>query len=155
MIIFDVEASGLSSQSYPIEIAWQDRDDASVFDAFLLTPHDTWKHWDEYAEKEIHHISREQLISEGISINEACLRLNDKLRGITIYSDAIEYDQRWMMKLFEQAEVKPEFSFGSIFDVITAQEIFRFRDTFECKEVVHRALDDVRQIIECLNKLSD
>ena len=150
MVIFDVEASGLSDQSYPIEIAWQDRDDESCFDSFLIIPHDSWNYWDEYAEKEIHHISREKLSSEGISIREACSRLNDRLKGKTIYSDAIEYDQRWIQKLFDQASVKTEFSFGSIFDCITTQEIFDVKDTIECEEIAHRALEDVRQIIRCL-----
>ncbi|UZE94500.1 hypothetical protein [Alkalimarinus alittae] len=50
MIIFDVEASGLSDDSYPIEVAWQDSNDPECFDSFLINPNETWKHWDDYAE---------------------------------------------------------------------------------------------------------
>ena len=75
MIIFDVEASGLSDDSYPIEVAWQDGTNEDLFDSFLIKPCDSWVHWDDYAEQEIHHISRNTLHSEGISITESCIRL--------------------------------------------------------------------------------
>jgi hypothetical protein len=31
MIVFDVEASGLSTESYPIKIAWQDSENPNTF----------------------------------------------------------------------------------------------------------------------------
>ncbi|MEH6628750.1 MAG: hypothetical protein V7739_20100 [Motiliproteus sp.] len=53
MIIVDIEASGLSPDSYPIEIAWVDtRTDAC--DAFLINPETAccdWDYWNYDAEK--------------------------------------------------------------------------------------------------------
>jgi hypothetical protein len=150
MIVFDVEASGLSKESYPIEIAWQDSCHPCSFDTFLVRPVNTWVYWDEYAEKEIHHISRASILREGISIADACDRLNTKLSGKIIYSDAIEYDQRWVLKLFNEAGIKPKFSFGSIYEIVEKESTQRFESAIEHEHVVHRALDDVRQIIRLL-----
>jgi len=86
MIIFDVEASGLSAESYPIEFAWQDSENQNCFDSFLIKSSSEWTHCDSFAETEIHHISREMLEFDGISIEEACNRLNTNLSGKTIYS---------------------------------------------------------------------
>ena len=151
MIIFDVEASGLSDDSYPIEVAWQDSDDSDCFDSFLINPSESWKHWDNYAEQEVHHISRNTLHSEGISITEACIRLNTKLSGQTIYSDAIEYDERWLLRLFSQSGMTPEFSIGSIYQVINEAELRKLESSVESQRVIHRALDDVKQIIRLLS----
>tara|TARA_R110002072_G_scaffold238329_1_gene395678 strand:+ start:12350 stop:12811 length:462 start_codon:yes stop_codon:yes gene_type:complete len=150
MIIFDVEASGLSDASYPIEIAWQDSDDPDCFDSFLIKPSESWTHWDDYAEQEIHHISRNTLHKEGVSIADASTRLNTKLAGKTIYSDAIEYDQRWLLKLFDEAGMTPKFSIGSIYQVIQDARLRGFESSIENEIIVHRALDDVKQIIRLL-----
>jgi hypothetical protein len=50
MIIFDVEASGLSNQNYPIEIVWQYRYVASHFDSFLINTLETWMYREKYSE---------------------------------------------------------------------------------------------------------
>ena len=150
MIIFDVEASGLSDASYLIEVAWQDSDDPDCFDSFLIKPSESWTHWDDYAEQEIHHISRNMLHSEGISTNDACTRLNTRLAGKTIYSDAIEYDQRWLLKLFDEVGMTPKFLIGSIYQVISEESLRKFESSVESEHIIHRALDDVKQIIRLL-----
>jgi len=150
MIVFDVEASGLSPESYPIEIAWQDSENPSRFDSFLIKPATSWAHWDTYAETDIHHISREMLELDGISIEAACNRLNTRLSGMTIYSDAIDYDHRWVERLFKGAEITQQFYCESIYSAIDNLP-FQWDESATEREVVkHRALDDVRQIIRLL-----
>ena len=146
MIIVDVEASGLHQESYPIEIAWQDSEQPESFDSFLIVPLAHWRHWDDYAESEIHNISREQLFDSGITVNKACERLNSALINQIIYSDAIEYDQRWIMRLFDETEIKPSFSFGSVIDLLPKGGDFKYNKLVESAPVKHRALDDARQI---------
>lgn len=150
MIIFDVEASGLSDDSYPIEVAWQDSNDPECFDSFLINPNETWKHWDDYAEQEIHHISRNTLQLEGISTTDACIRLNTKLAGKTIYSDAVEYDQKWLLKLCDESGIAPEFSIGSIYQFIDEEKLRKFESSIDSERIIHRALDDAKQIIRIL-----
>ncbi len=151
MIIFDVEASGLSEESYPIEIAWQDTDSPNEFDSFLIKPASSWTYWDEKAETKIHHISRDTLFSEGINADKACCRLNQKLTGKTIYSDAFVFDKRWILKLFANSKQAPSFNFGSIYDVIDTSLFQLFEREIEREVIAHRALSDVRQIIRLLD----
>lgn len=146
MIIVDVEASGLNQESYPIEIAWQDSKKPENFDSFLIVPLAHWTHWDDYAENEIHHIPRELLFDSGITANEACSRLNSALKNEVIYSDALEYDQRWIMRLFNETELKPTFNFGSVIDLLPKGGYSKYSQLLESAPVEHRALDDARQI---------
>ena len=155
MIIFDIEASGLHPESYPIEIAWQDSDDPESYDEFLIKPASGWTHWDDYAENKIHHISRKMINESGISISEACARLNTALEGKTIYSDAIDFDQRWMMRLFNEAGLEPLFNFGSVIDLLPSIADRIHLETLQHTLVKHRALDDARQIAKWMNQLLD
>ena len=100
MYVIDIEASGLAEESYPIEIAWQSVSNEDDFDSFLIQPIDSWKHWDAYAEEHVHHISRNSLFEQGISAQSACERLNESLKNKVVYSDAVNFDERWMLKLF-------------------------------------------------------
>lgn len=155
MIIFDIEASGLHPESYPIEIAWQDSNDPESYDEFFIKPASGWTHWDDYAETEIHHISRKTIIESGISISEACSRLNTALEGKTIYSDAIDFDKRWMMRLFNQADLEPLFNFGSVLDLLPSTSDRIHFETLQNTPVKHRALEDARQIAKWMNLLLD
>jgi len=146
MIIIDVEASGLAEQSYPIEIAWQDTENVNQFDSFLIQPLDSWSYWDDHAEQVIHHISRAELFQKGISPAAACDRLNQHLRGKTVYSDAVSYDQRWVTSLFEAVGMRMELSFGSIYDRLPAGCREKYSTLIENEPVKHRALEDARQI---------
>lgn len=150
MIIFDVEASGLSTESYPIEIAWQGSEKPDRFDSFLIKPATSWTYWDTYAESDIHHISREMLDIDGILIEEACNRLNTNLSGKTIYSDAIDYDQLWVKQLFVCAGISQLFYCESIYRVTDHQPLQWNESMIEREVVKLRALDDARQIIRLL-----
>lgn len=151
MIILDIEASGLDPESYPIEIAWQHRFNPVHFDTFLIRPEPTWHHWDSYAEEQIHHISRASLKLHGINALEAANRLNSALRGQRVYTDAINYDLRWMNKLFNESGIDAEFSMRDIELLLEPSKVQAFKDRLLKKSILHRALPDVRQIIEALN----
>ncbi|WP_250657070.1 hypothetical protein [Alkalimarinus coralli] len=153
MVIFDIEASGLHPESYPIEIAWQDSNEPSHFDSFFIRPTSNWTYWDDYAETEIHCTSRDTIVAQGISVEDACLRLNQSLKEKIIYSDAIEYDRHWMMKLFDEAGVKPTFNFGSVLDTLPEDGEFRLSQLTETAYIKHRALDDARQIAGWVDQL--
>lgn len=153
MYIIDVEASGLAAESYPIEIAWLDSEDPDSFDSFLIVPDPTWIHWDEYAENEIHHISRAMLEEDGITLEEACERLNFKLSGKEVYSDAVDFDRNWIQRLFNTVSVEPTFKVRSIFDLLPENAEQDYDALVFDQVVVHRALDDARQIASMVAKL--
>jgi len=70
-----------------------------------------------------------------------------------IYSDAVEYDQRWLMKLFDETEIKPTFSFGSVIDLLPKGNDLKYSQLLESTPVKHRALDDARQIAAWVHHL--
>jgi hypothetical protein len=60
--IIDVEASGLGSLSYPIEVGISMANGKKY--CSLIQPEPGWVHWDESAEA-VHHLTREQLRVHG------------------------------------------------------------------------------------------
>jgi hypothetical protein len=99
-VFLDIEASGLSDRSYPVEIAWNNGDGkvSSFLINVALVP--GWTHWDPNAEK-LHGISRKTLEEDGVDPDAACHVLLTELKGKTVYSDASEFDQFWLDRLFD------------------------------------------------------
>lgn len=156
-IFIDFEASSLSTRSHPIEVAWSTPDGA--IESHLILPLADWQDWDDYAEREIHHISREMLTAEGKDPAWVAARMNEVLGGSIVYSDAPEFDERWLMRMFDAVGLEPTFQIG-FFDTVVmyaqapdpdgARERIR-RASFEARERVphqHRAAWDVHYLLE-------
>jgi hypothetical protein len=149
--MIDFEASSLSSDSYPIEVAWSTPDGS--IESHLIRPHWSWTDWDDYAEREIHHISHETLRIEGESPREVAAAMNNALAGQTVYSDAPEFDGHWLARLFEAAGLEPAFELGPVYPLfpnpISAADFSRL--TTEARSRVpgqHRAAWDVQFLLE-------
>jgi hypothetical protein len=95
----DVEATGFGPNSYPIEIAWND--EHGEIHRCLIDPTSvpSWTEWGVEAER-VHGIDRERLLRNGWPPEYVANRLVEDLRGKTIYTDAPDYDARWVGKLF-------------------------------------------------------
>jgi hypothetical protein len=149
--IIDIEASGFSLKSYPIEIAWRSEDGS--FDSFLIKPHEKWTHWSNDSES-VHGIPRQKLLAEGISLDEACQRLNLKLKGKTVYSDNAAFDTIWIEDLFYYAseDIKPEFSIKQInalyYFMGSKENVRAFNSEIKKSKAAHRALDDCDRYID-------
>ena len=109
--ILDFEASGFGCESYPIEVGLA----LGGGERFctLIRPADDWVHWDQQAEN-VHHITRNDLNAYGIAIADVCARLNQLLRGQTVYCDGWVVDKPWLNRLYEAAQVEPTFSLSPI-----------------------------------------
>lgn len=151
MIILDIEASGLSIESYPIEVAWQHRFVASACDTFLIKPNEYWTHWDMHAELCIHHISRQVLFDEGLPVRDAAVRLNTQLAGQLVYTDAVDYDRPWMKRLFNAAEMAMDFKLLCVYSLIEPAKVEAFKKKQAGRTTAHRALADARNIVDVLN----
>ncbi|MCD8522416.1 MAG: hypothetical protein LRY66_09535 [Saccharospirillaceae bacterium] len=148
--IIDLEASGFGRGSYPIEVgfALEDR----VVQSFLIKPAPTWLHWSVEAEL-IHGISREQLQDEGMTPREVALKMNEMLRGKTLYSDAWSFDSSWMGRLFDEAELVQRFRIETINKLLTPEQMEAWHDTkkslwYEMNIERHRAANDVQVLQE-------
>ena len=104
--VIDVEASGFGNGSYPIEVGFVLPDGRS--ECTLIRPAEGWTHWDDSAEA-VHGINRSILVQSGKPAVEVAARLNQVLRGMTVYSDAWAHDFVWLSVLYEEAGLVPNF----------------------------------------------
>lgn len=154
--IIDIEASGFGLKGYPIEIAWRSEDGTS--DSFFIIPHEKWTFWCNDAEKNIHHIPRATLFEEGISLDEACIRLNKILRGKTLYSDNARFDELWIDDLFHFSSLttRPLFKIKQVnalyFHMGSKEKVKEFQSSIKNTPANHRALDDCDRYISILNQ---
>jgi len=152
MIVIDCESSGLHPESYPIEIAWLDVY-TGEHDSFLIQPAPTWTYWDLDAERRVHKISRELLTSSGVPVQTAALRLNERLMGLTVYSDAVDRDRQWVSKLFIEAGVEQRFTLGDLHAWLS-DHLPDDLDNLICdQEAPHRALADCIAIADIIKQI--
>jgi hypothetical protein len=149
IIVIDCEASGLKEHSYPIEVGLAFNDDSY---SFLIKPEKDWTYWSKTAEK-MHNIKREELFDEGISCYEAAQRLNSQLRGLTLFSDATDYEVFWINKLFKSAQCDCLFDIDSIYSFPFNGEVYAAeKKRMRSYIVAHRAENDAIIVRESLIK---
>ncbi len=153
--VIDLEASGLSSQSYPIEVGIV-LDTGQRYQS-LIRPLEDWTHWDPSAEA-LHGISRAELLKQGRPIRKVCEEINELCLGQTLYSDCWVFDNSWLNNLFARAGIPRRFACAPIEMMLTEQQLGRFA---ECKSAVsehdsvakHRAMNDALVIQKALHLL--
>ncbi|HEX5125769.1 MAG TPA: hypothetical protein VFW00_03435 [Rhodocyclaceae bacterium] len=121
--IIDVEASGFGAGSYPIEIGFV-LPDGQCF-CSLIRPAPEWKHWNAQAAR-IHGIPRELLFERGKPVGEVAAILNDKLLGLTVYSDGWAHDYTWLSVLFDEAKRIPSFRLEHLARILGENEANRW-----------------------------
>jgi hypothetical protein len=95
-VFLDFEASSLSKQSYPIEVAWVFQDGRS--ESHLIAPAPGWEDWSESAEA-IHGINRDLLLNEGEPHDAVANRMVEALSGHDLFASAPSWDGKWMSYL--------------------------------------------------------
>jgi hypothetical protein len=115
----DFEASSLSRDSYPIEVAWSYADGS--IENHLISPETivAWTEWDPEAER-VHGIRRKDLLRSGETPSLVCARMNQELAGKTVYTDAPSFDGMWLSKLFAACDATPLFELGAVDDLLAA-----------------------------------
>jgi len=108
--IIDFEASGLESDSYPIQVAWNIGD---VVHSHYINPKyvDAWQGWS-VASEAVHQISRSFLDAHGEPPADVAKAMNESLAGCTVYSDAVAYDRNWCQRLFDASPYAMDFTFS-------------------------------------------
>ena len=107
----DFEASSLSSNSYPIEVAWS-LPNASI-ETYLISPSgvEKWADWS-VSSQQVHGISRDELLTHGKSPDWVSRRMNDQLLGQCVYTDNPMYDGMWLAELFSVTTLRSKFRLG-------------------------------------------
>jgi DNA polymerase III alpha subunit (gram-positive type) len=155
----DFEASSLSSNSYPIEVAWSLED--GTIESHLITPVKEWTDWSE-ASQRIHGIAREELIANGKDPGWISERMNEQLHGKTVYTDNPGFDGMWLAELFTVSKRRLKFKLGLV-DELLFSRVYpdpgaRFDEISRINEIKkkarkkvagqHRAAWDVQYLIE-------
>ncbi|MEX6633129.1 hypothetical protein [Hyphococcus lacteus] len=142
----DLEASGLSARSWPIEVGWCFREGQPS--AKLIRPADDWSldDWDTGAEA-LHGVSYKKLLSKGDKLSDVCDVLNAELAGKAVYSDAPDWDGFWLYRLFQAARIRQQFvlrDLYSLFQTVSDDEMREFIGQVD-KDAPrkHRAIPDV------------
>ena len=118
--VIDIEASGLGSASYPIEVGIALADGSQH--SWLIRPVTEWEHWCDQAQK-IHGISREQLLEEGYSVQQVCEALNDLCGARDLHTDCWVYDNSWLHLLYVTAGIRQTFSLSPIERVLDEESL--------------------------------
>jgi hypothetical protein len=97
--MLDLEASSFGPNSYPIEAAWSD-DDGEIHRC-LISPEvvPSWTDWSDESEA-VHGIDRGRLLRNGWDPDYVAARIEENLGGKIVYSDAPDFDGRWLQPLF-------------------------------------------------------
>lgn len=153
--ILDIEASGFGLGSYPIEVGFVQTDGQTW--CSLVKPQPDWQHWDPNAAS-VHHITREQLLQHGRDVAEIAASLNDRLHGMTVYSDAWAHDYTWLNRLYEAAGRTPSFKLDNLRALLTDAEAACWHDVkrrvmLSLGLVRHRASADARILQQTLLSL--
>lgn len=153
IVTLDMEASSLSNDSYPIQIGYTTIN-GNVFETkeFLIKPSCEWDDWDEEAENYIHNISRESL-RDGLDIISTCNLLNSELGNKLIIVDSKKYDEFWLDRLFDAANIRREFEIVDV-DTYLFNGFGITNGTFETERenyaFEHQAGSDARMIMRIL-----
>jgi hypothetical protein len=115
VLFIDIEASGLGSASFPIEIGWV-LDDEAEPESFLVRPHATWDFASGWSAQSaaLHSIAPAMLEAEGLSVDEACTGLNEVTHGRLVVSDAPQHDDWWLGRLYAAAGREKNWAVGDV-----------------------------------------
>lgn len=150
--IIDIEASGFGRSSYPIEVGYALADGRTR--CTLIRPPAHWTHWDAGAEQ-VHHISRDTLVTHGRPPLEVARMLNTDLAGQTVYCDGWGHDYPWLAALFDEAGLAPVFKLESVRTLLDDERLARLpalqQQALQQMGVHrHRASNDARALQQAL-----
>jgi len=164
-LFLDCEASSLSHESYPVEIAWSDEDENIETHLINVSEYPVcYTDWSKTAEK-IHGLSQSYLKENGESPIVVANRLNEILLEKKMYSDNPDYDAFWCDRLFEAVNLKIKFEFKNIdylikeflpidygyINYLTGDnriDELKYKARVECGLEAHRAANDVAYFIK-------
>lgn len=151
LIFLDCEASSLFKGSYPIEVGYctLDLDVRSS----LIKPLAHWTDWSAESQN-IHNIPRQELMEKGRDAKEFALELADTLRGRGVVSDAVEFDGRWLMKLFADTDVVPEYFMVDYWEVVAACAK-RSKIPYNTKETILGRISEVEWVYPHTHRAGD
>lgn len=157
-IFYDVEASSLSRDSYPVEVGWAEvlADGSVRSEALLVRRAPGWLDWSEHAQQ-VHGITRVDLQKHGRSADEVVAVLDAAFGSSVVFSDAPASEVFWTDRLYGAAGKKRVWRIGDAIPLLRATAASR-EDSFwlsvHLEEArLHRADADARVLADGLAEL--
>jgi DNA polymerase III epsilon subunit-like protein len=144
----DLEASGLTSPSYPTEIGWAIvREDGLIESgSCLIKPPAKWTRYSNAwsaASERLTGITMKMLENTGLAPREALARFLDAVANRDLFSDQPDFDNHWLGMLAEAAGVPPGMRKISDIQVLLKGRLSNFQ-TVPASQ--HRAEPDARRL---------
>lgn len=136
----DFEASGLHPDSYPIEVAVSSERES--YQAFIK-PVYYWTYWSHDAQ-DMHGISRERIIAEGLDADEVAAALNEHFAGQILWASS-SHDKFWLDVLFEASTREPTFHLDNIYKYLDPR-LWRNVSRSLPQSHAHRATEDAKAL---------
>lgn len=157
LYFLDCEASSLSENSHPIEIAWLDENGQG--ESYLINPAPGWDDWSAESEA-IHKISREKLYLDGVAYHSVARRAQKVLcaPNAIVCADNPYWDRKWMSVLLSTIGVTdvpnilgPREASIPILSGLSDRAVLSILANAENKEALtprthHRALSDAESV---------
>ena len=153
--VIDFEASGLESDSYPIQVAWNIGEEVH---AHFISPDfvPAWQGWSVVSEG-VHGLSREFLREHGEHPNDVAKVMNTSLKDAVIYSDAVPYDRNWCQRLFDASDEEKSFSFADFWVKLAdyAPSGIRGSGVYGMTEWTNKLMRDAKSNVNLRDHLAD
>lgn len=150
-IFLDVEASSLSGDSYPIEIAWNMP--SGEIECHLINPYLYPREYDDWSPdaQACHGLSREYLMDRGEAPIFVVERMLDALTSQKVYTNAPDFDGFWIRRLFSAVNKSMSLQFmdtASLFNYFCPEPSKYDVEARKRAGGIHRATFDVMYLIE-------
>jgi len=125
-VFIDCEASSLSTDSYPIEIAWNFP--TGEIESHMINPYLYPRSYNDWAPdaQAVHGLSREYLMKEGKDPKLVISRMESKLKYYTLLTDAPDWDSFWVERLYAAVGEKCNLKFGNALELFSNLESCHF-----------------------------
>jgi hypothetical protein len=113
LAFIDLEASGLSENSFPLEIGWTK--DGVNFKDYFIKPESDWDRnsWSQVAEN-LHGIHLADVEYSGLLCEDIAKEMNSDLQEFLLLSDSVTHDIKWVNMIFAAAKIERKFKIVSI-----------------------------------------
>lgn len=137
VLTMDIEASGLTAESYPVSIGVAGNEQRWIW---YVSPLGEWDEWCEIAAA-MHGIERDFLLSQGRDAFLIAREMNAIFKGHTLLVNS-DWDQVWLAKLFDESGVRCAFEVKRLEQVFSSDTCTLINDAFESADIPHEADKD-------------
>ena len=158
-IFLDCEASSLSKSSYPIEVGWNNSD--GTVESYLINIYRYPEGYDDWSREaqSLHGLSKQYLSEKGKEPQFVVDRMEEELIGKKLLTDAPDWDEFWVRRLYESVNIKCELEFGNATELFHDLEPYHYIYKSQARKSAghaHRAGSDVKYLLEmyrlCIKK---